>query len=115
MPCHHVQNPTFRKIVTTLLLFCPLAGAAILYGESLQQSPAAATMSAGVFWPEGRNWWAPDYGQCNRCGGKLVARIDQLGACRYCAPCNLTLRHHTMPTTLEEQVWTQRGEEDVAL
>jgi hypothetical protein len=103
MDCHPTTRSTIRKIVTTLLIFLPLAGGAILYGE-LQLRPSGMQ---GVFWRDGHGWWAPDEGQCARCGDTLVARIDPLGACRNCPRCNLSYRHPSLPATLAQQaeVW----------
>lgn len=104
MDCHPTPRSTIRKIVTTLLCFAFLAGAAILYGESHLKLAG----SQGVYWQEGRDWWAPNDGQCARCGGILVNTVDRVSACRYCADCNVAYRHSTLPATLEEQarVWT---------
>ena len=103
MHCHPKPRSTIRKIATTLLCFFPLAGAAILYGESHFK----AAQSQGVYWEEGHDWWAPNDGRCTRCGRVLVNVVDRISACRYCADCGLAFRHHSLPQTLAEQdrVW----------
>ena len=67
------QSSPIRKTATTLLLYSLLAGAAVLYGET-QLRPSSAT---GVFWLKGQHWWALDYWRCTRCGGELVAIVDE--------------------------------------
>lgn len=93
------------KIARFSILYAVLGGAAILYGETqLEQSTVQPN---GVFWLEGRGWWAPDYGQCCFCGSDLIPRVDEASACRHCEHCILDFRHKSLPKTLEEQerVW----------
>lgn len=103
MDNHSTGRSTIRKIATTLAIYIPLAGAAVLYGET-QLTPQARQ---GFYWSEDRGWCATDFRECCRCGDTLVDNVDGISAYRHCQRCELRYRHPTLPATLEEQyrVW----------
>ncbi|MBL8850096.1 MAG: hypothetical protein JNG89_10445 [Planctomycetaceae bacterium] len=99
------SRTSWRKFAKFSVLYAALAGAAVLYGESQREDTNGK--SKGVFWLEGRSWWAPDYGKCSMCGEDLRPMVDAISACRRCDRCQIDFRHKSLPATIEEQerVW----------
>ena len=105
MQRYSAPRTSWRRFAKFSVLYAALAGAAVIYGESQQEY--AQGDRRGVFWLEGRSWWAPDYGKCSSCGDDLKPVVDSISACRYCDRCGISFRHKSLPATVEQQeeVW----------